>query len=82
MDKKYSEAKRYFILQLLKVFYPNSATERVELSLAPFRILFKLLMVNKITDRDLDCRIVYIRTPENYHHFQQIKENQYLKFRS
>lgn len=51
LDKgDYDRAKDFYILQLLKVKYPNSATPNIKLYLFPFRIIFKLLLEYKSID--------------------------------
>ena len=56
-NKNYDRALDFYILQLMKVRYPNTATKDVILHLFPFRIMFKLfidyehLPVSYFTDR-------------------------------
>lgn len=44
MNKNYDRAIDFYILQLMKVRYPNTATKDVTLHLFPFRIMFKLFI--------------------------------------
>lgn len=46
LNKEFDEALKSYILQLLKTSYPNHATKDNELSLFPFRIMFKLMSEN------------------------------------
>lgn len=43
-EKQYDKAIDFYILQLMKVRYPNTATPSVKLYLFPFRIMFKLFI--------------------------------------
>ena len=46
LNKEFDKALKSYILQLLKTSYPNHATIDNELSLFPFRIMFKLMSEN------------------------------------
>ena len=46
-DKDFIKCKLYILNQLDNTKYPNKATKDIKLQLFPFRILFKLLLVNK-----------------------------------
>ena len=66
IDKKeYKKAINAYILQLLKTKYPNSATNNITLNLFPFRILFKLLLTQDVTEYDICYKIPYISSPED-----------------
>lgn len=61
LNENYEEAKKSFVLQLLKVSYPNMATKDNKLKLYPFRILFKLLLeYDKIHINFFMTKIPYI----------------------
>ncbi|MDR1819360.1 MAG: HNH endonuclease [Methanobrevibacter sp.] len=59
-NENYEKALKFYILQLLETKYPNSATEKVKLSLFPFSILFKLLLDNQIDKKWLINKIPFI----------------------
>jgi 5-methylcytosine-specific restriction protein A len=84
-DKDFNSAKNHFILQLLKVRYPNKAVKQINLKLYPFRILFKIL-INKeyITDNDLIYKIPYIINKSEYELFNSgklLNNAEYNKFK-
>lgn len=60
-NQQYSNALNFYILQMLKTKYPNTATENVKLNLFPFRIIFKLLLqYGSLSIYDFVDKIPYI----------------------
>lgn len=80
-QEDYDKAKDMYLLQLLKVKYPNSATPKVDLHLFPFRIIFKLFLDDyKEINEDFFCnRINYIQKPSDITDLYEDYSSAYLR---
>lgn len=63
LNKEFDEALKYYILQLLKTSYPNHATRDNELSLFPFRIMFKLMSDNSKHEGLINKKMFFLDIP-------------------
>lgn len=63
VNDNYEMALQFYVLQLLKTSYPNSATEDNKLSLFPFRIMLKLMSENEPHGGIVPKKLFYINIP-------------------
>ena len=76
IDNNFEKALDYYILQMLKTKYPNSATNRVSLPLFPFKIIFKLLLTyDSLPIDDFMYKIPYIQKVDNVINYKSFKKN-------
>ena len=86
LNKDYDEALKSYILQLLKTSYPNHATKDNDLSLFPFRIMFKLMSEHSqhkglINKKMFFIDIPFIRTEEDMPTIlHKLKNKNYLEY--
>ncbi len=83
--KEYEKALDYYILQLFKAKYPNTATDNVKLNLFPFRIIFKLLLdYDKLSEKDFLDKIPYIKSIDDIYNYKTYNENneKYCKWKT
>lgn len=79
-NENFDKVRESFILQLFNTKYPNTATKDVDLSLYPFRIIFKLFSENDVlTTEDFEYKIPYIITPEDCYDFKNKHSNLYMR---
>ena len=84
--KDYDESLKSYILQLLKTSYPNHATKDNDLSLFPFRIMFKLMSEHSqhkglINKKMFFIDIPFIRTEEDMPTIlHKLKNKNYLEY--
>lgn len=78
----YDKAVDFYILQLLKSSYPNTATSSIRLSLFPFRIIFKMLLDDPIPKQWFRTKIPYIKSYEDLINIDNINEAPYEKWRT
>lgn len=84
-NKNYSKALDYYILQMLKTKYPNTATRMTNLNLFPFRIIFKLLLeYNHLPLQDFTNVIPYIVSNDDIREYKSLIPNKknYEKWKS
>ena len=81
-NQNYDKAIDYYILQLLKASYPNTATPKIYLNLFPFRVIFKLLLEKPIPLNWFYTKIPYIKTYEDYLNIENINEESYEKWKT
>lgn len=85
LNKEYSKALDFYILQMLKTKYPNTATSNIKLSLFPFKIIFKLLLqYGSLHENDFTDKIPYIQTVDEVNHYTSIERNheKYYKWKT
>ena len=63
LNGDYDDALKYFILRLLKTSYPNNATKFNNLSLFPFRIMFKLMSENSEHGGKINKKMFFFDIP-------------------
>lgn len=63
VNDNYEMALQFYVLQLLKTSYPNSATGDNKLSLFPFRIMLKLMSENEPHGGIVPKKLFYINIP-------------------
>lgn len=83
--KEYSKALDFYILQMIKTKYPNTATKHVKLNLFPFRIIFKLLLqYNSLPIDDFLYKIPYIKYAQDLYQYDTFDNNtkKYEKWQS
>ena len=82
--ENYQEAKHFYLLQMLKAKYPNTATKDVkELKLFPFRIIFKMIIDKNLTEDDFRYKIPYISSIDDIKNFDSLpKLDKYEKWKS
>ena len=78
--ENYDKVREAFILQLFNTKYPNTATKDVDLSLYPFRIIFKLFSThNYLTVEDFEYKIPYINSIEDCYDFDKKNSELYKR---
>ncbi len=78
----YDKALDFYILQLLKSSYPNTATKAINLSLFPFRIIFKMLLENPIPKKWFITKIPYVKSYDDLKNMENINEQPYEKWKT
>lgn len=81
-NENYDKALDFYILQLLKSSYPNTATKANKLSLFPFRIIFKMLLEKPISKQWFITKIPYIKSYEDLMNIENINEEPYEKWKT
>jgi 5-methylcytosine-specific restriction protein A len=80
-NENYDKALDFYILQMLKTKYPNTATKGIKLNLFPFRILFKLLLEYKSVNKNwFKTKIPYIKTIDDIDNIKNINGEEYSKW--
>lgn len=83
LQNDFNKAKEYYILQMLKTKYPNTATKHIQLKLFPFRIMFKLLLDNQQIDKnDFFTKIPYIKDVNDIINYNNCVGEVYHKWNS
>lgn len=86
LNKDFDEALKSYILQLLKTSYPNHATKDNELSLFPFRIMFKLMSEKSKHEGMINKKMFFLDIPfiTNYDDLltvlHKLQNKNYLQF--
>ncbi len=76
LHRQYSSALDFYILQMIKTKYPNTATKDIHLNLFPFRIIFKLLLkYNRLPLLDFLYKIPYIKDINDIVNYDTLKNN-------
>lgn len=81
-NQDYDKALDFYILQMLKSSYPNTATKSINLSLFPFRIIFKMLLENPIPKDWFLTKIPYITSYEDFKNIEKINMKEYEKWKT
>lgn len=81
-NQEYDKATDFYILQLLKAKYPNSATKNIHLNLFPFRIIFKLLLSQDLPLEYFTNKIPYIKSMEDIRNLININGQHYDKWKA
>lgn len=81
-NQDYDKALNFYILQMLKSSYPNTATKSINLSLFPFRIIFKMLLEKPVPKEWFLTKIPYIRNYEDFKNIEKINMPEYQKWKT
>ena len=80
--EEYQKCKKYILNQLDNSTYPNLATKDIKLQIFPFRILFKLLLLEKergLTKRFIKEQLVYLRESDDLALYMQTEDIEKIK---
>ncbi|MDR0484871.1 MAG: HNH endonuclease [Alphaproteobacteria bacterium] len=77
----FRSAKEFYLLQMLKAKYPNTATKHTSLNLFPFRIIFKTLLEKEIAIEDFCYKIPYITSLNDIENYNNILGEYYEKWK-
>lgn len=81
-NENYDCAINYYLLQLMKTSYPNTATKDIFLTLFPFRIIFKLLLDHPIPLDWFCTKIPYIKTYDDLINIENLNNPPYQKWKT
>jgi len=79
---EYAKCKKYILNQLDNSTYPNIATKDIKLQIFPFRILFKLLLLEKergLSKKFIKEQLVYIRERDDLALYMKTKDIEKIK---
>jgi 5-methylcytosine-specific restriction protein A len=79
---EYTKCKKYILNQLDNSTYPNIATKEIKLQIFPFRILFKLLLLEKergLSKEFIKEQLIYLRESDDLALYMKTKDIQKIK---
>lgn len=75
--QEYKQCKKYILNQLDNTKYPNNATKEIKIQLFPFRILFKLLLLEDkkgLSERFIREQLVYVKKYSDLAFYEHSKD--------